>query len=556
MRRHFARRRRAEPRPPPASVSSLSFLGLLAHSRRLLLASAATGLSAGAGVAALVTLIGGALGQAPHDGTASALPYFSLCLFVTAAGGISEILIVRLAQDNLCDLRLRLARHILSAPYRQLQSIGPHRLTATLTEDVGHLAALLESAPPLLIEAATLIGAFVYMGWLSWSFLLLFLAFLLVGGLGAYILQIRSYHWHQKAREATDALFGHFRGLTDGSKELNMSAPRRRAFLNDLNAAADAIKTRIVRGRILTVASDYWGKLAFFLLIGLIVFVLPSLEGASREKVAGFAFVVLFAMRPISVLLNATPVFGKAAVALRNIEELGLAVGPEPRVEGERLGAIATSPTRLELAGVAHRSPADDGESGFLLGPLDLRIEPGELLFVTGGNGAGKTTLALLILGLYPPDEGSLRLGGMVVTEANRDHYRQHFAAVFADAFISDWLPWDRAPETAARAAALLARMRLAEKVRIDDGRFSTIDLSRGQRKRLALIAAYLEDRPFYLFDEWAAEQDPPFRDIFYEELLPELRARGKTVVVITHDDRHFHLADRRIHLNSGRIEE
>lgn len=538
-------------------ASSLSLAGMLEGSRRLLALSAIGGLFAGVGIAALVTLITKSFDQDLVRSADFALRYLGICIFVIAAGTCSEILIVRLAQNNLFDLRLRLSRHILSAPFRELQSIGPHRIIATMTDDVGNVAALIEALPPLLIEAATLLGALVYMGWLSWPLLVVFLVFLLFGGLGAAILQNRSYQWHQRARRTTDALFNHFRALTDGGKELNMNARRRTAFMFDLSVTADAIKLQLCNGRILTVLSDYWGKLAFFCLIGLIAFVTPRFDEASRHTATSCVFVVLFTMRPISVLLNTLPLFGKATVALRNIEGLGLAVGREPHLKGEvELRPIAERPGLLELAHVRHRHRSEWGESGFLLGPIDLRIEPGELVFVTGGNGSGKTTLALLLLGLYSPDEGELRLDGEMVTDFNRDHYRQHFAAVFSDAFIFDALLCDNEAAISKRADELLTQLHLRGKVQINNGRFSTIDLSRGQRKRLALLAAYLEDRPFYVFDEWAAEQDPLFRNIFYNELLPELKARGKTVIVITHDDAYFHLADRRIHLNLGQIED
>jgi len=538
-------------------LPSLSLLSMLEGSRRLLLLSAIGGLIGGGGVAGLITLITKSLDQDPGRATGLALPYVGLCIVVLAAGVFSELLVVRLAQSNLLALRLWLTRHILSAPFQQLQTIGPHRLMATLTDDIGSIAQLIETLPPLLIEASTLFGALLYMGWLSPSLFVVFLAFLLGGGLGVSLLQNRSFWWHQRARQRIDALFGHFRTVTEGCKELKMNARRRRAFMSDLSATANEIRRQLCNGRTFTVISDYWGKLAFFLLIGLIIFVAPRLEDISRETVTSFAFIVLFAMRPISVLLNTMPGIGRGVVALQNIKSLGVAVATEPHLEeGDELQPLAERPRALELLQVKRRHGAEGGDAGFLFGPVDLRIEPGELIFVTGGNGSGKTTLALLLLGLYPPDEGEVRLDGEIVTDFNRDLHRQHFAAVFADAYIFDGLPGSSDAGFSKRADDLLERLQLSDKVRIKDGRFSTVELSKGQRKRLALLAAYLEDRPFYLFDEWAAEQDPLFRDIFYKELLPQLKARGKTTIVITHDDRYFHLADRLLRLNMGQLED
>jgi putative pyoverdin transport system ATP-binding/permease protein len=191
----------------------------------------------------------------------------------------------------------------------------------------------------------------------------------------------------------------------------------------------------------------------------------------------------------------------------------------------------------------------------FALGPVDLAFSPGELVFLIGGNGSGKTTLAKVIVGLYAPENGHILLDGVEVDEARRDRYRQLFSVVFSDFYLFDSLLGIRLERLDQAAQALLEALQLSHKVTIDQGVFSTLDLSQGQRKRLALLVAYLEDRPFYLFDEWAADQDPLFKDVFYRRLLPALKAKGKTVVVITHDDRYFHLADRLIKLESGQVD-
>jgi putative ATP-binding cassette transporter len=177
------------------------------------------------------------------------------------------------------------------------------------------------------------------------------------------------------------------------------------------------------------------------------------------------------------------------------------------------------------------------------------------LVFLTGGNGSGKTTLAKVITGLYVPESGEIKLNGQEVTDETIDDYRQYFSVVFSDFYLFESLLGLNNPEADEKARKYLEQLQLAHKTTVIGGALSSVDLSQGQRKRLALLTAYLEDRPFYVFDEWAADQDPYFREIFYHEILPELKSRGKTLLVISHDDRYYYLGDRVIRLDYGKIE-
>jgi len=188
----------------------------------------------------------------------------------------------------------------------------------------------------------------------------------------------------------------------------------------------------------------------------------------------------------------------------------------------------------------------------FTVGPIDLTVNPGEIVFLTGGNGSGKTTLAKLILGLYWPDGGKIRVDGRPVAAEEKDDYRQLFSVVFSDSFVFESLLGIDIDAVDAAARRYLRRLQIDHKVTIQNGTLSTTDLSTGQRKRLALLTAYLEDRPVYVFDEWAADQDPEFKSFFYRDILPGLKARGKSVIAISHDDRYFSCADRVVTLENG----
>ncbi len=206
----------------------------------------------------------------------------------------------------------------------------------------------------------------------------------------------------------------------------------------------------------------------------------------------------------------------------------------------------------LTFTDVGYRFPSVGGVEGFTLGPLDFTVRAGDIVFVTGANGSGKSTFLSILTGLLPRRSGSVLLGEQEVPELPPVAYRRLFAAIFSDFVLFDELYGiDAEPE---RVDALLERMQLSHKVTFDGRRFSTVELSTGQRKRLAMVVALLQDRPVYVFDEWAADQDPQFREDFYENLIPELVAAGKTVIAVTHDDRFFSLATRRLHIDQGKV--
>lgn len=263
---------------------------------------------------------------------------------------------------------------------------------------------------------------------------------------------------------------------------------------------------------------------------------------------------------PLDGLLNNLPTVNAARVSLARIEAVMAEFGALRTVPPASDAPDVPPAGAVTLRGVTHAYFHERDERMFRIGPIDLTIRPGELVFIVGGNGSGKTTLAKVLTGLYEPEEGTIEVDGRPIGWRERAAYRQRFSAVFNDFHLFDALlgivdPDDPARAQAdARANALIAKLALDHKVKVVDGAFSNRALSTGQRKRLALVVAYLEDRPFYLFDEWAADQDPSFKAVFYEQLLPELRARGKAVIVITHDDRYFDLADRLLKLDNGQI--
>jgi len=523
-------------------------------SRGLMILSVLAGTASGLASAGMMALINTLVSRGKTPSESLIWAFAGLCIALPTFRYLSQVLLTKLTQNSLIELRMRLTRSILAAPLRQLEKIGAPKLLTTLTGDVGMIVGSLAMIPTLLMHVALVAGSLAYMGWLSWQVLLQTLVFIAFG-IATYRMTLsRAIGYFVRSRELQNEMMDRARATVEGTKELKMHRVRREAFLDSTEATIAALQEQSRAGMLAFAATSSWGQVLFFILIGLLAIVLPRFQVVDREVLIGYTIVLFQMMSPLEVLLGSAPALGQAHVAAQMVEKLGFSLESEAR---ERPGEENPQELweTLELAGVSHSYRRENEEESFQLGPIDLTFRPGELVFIVGGNGSGKTTLAKLMLGLYVPEAGEILFAGQAVTDDNREQYRQSFAAVFSDYFIFKTLYGLEAASLNAEARRYLEQLHLEQKVRVERGVLSTVDLSQGQRKRLALLTAYLEDRPIYLFDEWAADQDPLFKKIFYHELLPELKSRGKTVFVISHDDHYFHVADRIIKLDYGQLE-
>lgn len=514
--------------------------------------------ASGIGSAYLVALINRAL-QATADQRAQIGVEFAVTTaFVLLGAWHSQSLFVRLSQATLARMRVHISELMLTAPYRHIEKQGSARLLAVLTSDVQTVSDFYVALPNLTTQGAIVLGCLAYLGTLSWQLFLGAVGITAFGIAGYQLTQARAFRHLQSARKHQDELFEHFRALCDGAKELRLHRKRRNEFFSDLlGESVKNVQQDQTRGFLLYVGSETFGNFIFFGFIGLVLFVLGSLMNLSNEVLSGYALVFLHLILPLDSLLQAVPKINRTRVALERIDHGTARLASALPDSSLRPEPTASSPNRepsIRLEGVTHRFYREQEDGSFLLGPIDLTLGGGEIVFVIGGNGSGKTTLAKLLAGLYRPESGRVLLNGEDVTEDNLDAYRENFSAVFSDFYLFERLIGLSEKHLDDKVAHWLKVLQLNRKVEVKDGRLSTTQLSQGQRKRLALLVAFLEDRPFYLFDEWAADQDPSYKQIFYTELLPALRARGKSIVVISHDDRYFDVADRCISLESGKL--
>ncbi len=513
------------------------------------------GLLSGLCSAGLIAVISTGLSRVDLSRTLLVTAFVGLVLGKVGANALSRLLLSQFSQRTLTDLCRHLSRQVLTTPLSQLEHIGIPRILATLTEDVAVLGWAAQNIPAIATHAAVLAGCAIYLGWLSWAVLLAVALFVLTGAFCYRFLIARAYRHLKRARNTRDLLFQHFRGLTEGMKELKLHADRRQAFLTErIDAATEALKHDAMAGIRHHLTADAWSQVLFYGLLGGLVFLAPVASGLSTEAQTGYLLTALYMMTPIWGVMELWPIMARARISLEKVRALGLSLGSPATVPEPGSLPLETRWDRLEFDGVTFAYPPDVDGRAFTLGPIDFVLRQGELVFLVGGNGSGKSTFVKVLSGLYSPERGTIRLNGQAIADKDREGYSEYFSVVFSDFYLFDTLLGLPGPDLDARAKRYLIELELDDKVQVNDGTFSTTALSQGQRKRLALLTAVLEDRPIYVFDEWAADQDPHYREIFYRRLLPDLKARGKTVVVISHDDRYYHLGDRIIRLEYGKI--
>jgi putative pyoverdin transport system ATP-binding/permease protein len=531
---------------------------LLRSSWKIVAIAIVTGFLSGSSSASLIALISNATTQNPGSSlTLLAWGFLGLALISLVTSIISQVSLIRLSQQAVFQLRMRLCQQVLASELSHLERMGTPRLLATLTEDVQAVANAVYTVPFLCIDIAIVIGCLIYITWLSWQVIILVIILAVIA--------ISSCEWITKqgrknlalAREDEDILFKHFRTITEGVKELKLHYRRRESFTTkQLQVTANTYKRHYTRGLTFFATTNTWGRLIFFFSIGFVLFALPKFITFNLQTLYGYILTFTYLMMPMDNIISKLPLLSQAAIALEKIESLGLSLAS--RAENSTVPLdIKSSWHRLEINEATHTYYTDQEDGNFKIGPINLTLYPQELVFIVGGNGSGKSSLAKLITGLYIPESGEICFDGKLITDDNREWYRQHFSVIFADFYLFDelfGLENDNS-NLDKQAQGYLKLLQLEHKVTIENGVLSTTSLSQGQRKRLALLTAYLEDRPIYLFDEWAADQDPAFKELFYTELLPKLRDKGKTILVITHDDRYFHVADRIIKLDYGKIE-
>ncbi|MEP0984697.1 cyclic peptide export ABC transporter [Ekhidna sp.] len=468
---------------------------------------------------------------------------------------LSSLMLAKLTQTIIHNLRVQLSTKILNAKYSEVEK-NKERLLPMLTHDISTISVAINRFPGIVTGLTTVIGLFIYMIWLSpilfgFTIVVFGLTFLIV----SFTLPLLKKYTHQ-ARMKWDEVFVELEAVVKGIKELSLNQKLKHTFLDDqlTKKSAQEKDLKVKESVVNSLLSRMTDVMLLFGIV-ILIFVIYTTQIVEFDLLGEFLLISLFTVSPLS---SATGFLGNIKaieVALNNIEQMGLKLVTTSR-DIHKLETDTSKPGVIELKGATYTYYNDTEDDQFLLGPINLKIQPNEVIFIVGGNGSGKTTLSKLLLGLYTPQEGHIVYNAEKIDTENLNGYRDEFKAIFDDSYLfdkllakSDTLPADYAND-------LIKAFRIDRKVSMVDGAFSTTRLSQGQTHRLRLISAIMEDANIYLFDEWAANQDPSFKKIFYNEIIPDLKKRGKTVIAITHDELFFDCADRIIKLRNGNLVE
>lgn len=523
-----------------------------------LLATILSTISAFAGVAMLSVITERIAGLSGESKGLHEFVFFAAALIGVVIFGItSQYILAKLGAQIVFEIQNIMSRRLLRTSYEKMEKMGGHRIMATLGTDVSSFSKGLMILPQFIYSITTVLFCLAYMFYSSWQMtFLVVLTFAVI----IFVAQIfiRSGMAHMVAlREHSDVFYSGLRTLVDGGKELSINANRKTHFYNTiLSPVFRLIRDRSIKVSAVFIVLNSGTNASIFALIGAVIYGSTYFPDVTMGTVVGFSLLILYLVEPLENIVGTVQDAGSFIVSYRKIESLELSEDTcffAGRVSDEGMPVNWKS---IAVKGLTYAYQRGADDYTFSIGPFDLNFERGKTYFLTGGNGSGKSTFAKVLVGLYAPRSGGIYIDNRAVGgDISEEWYRANFSTIFSDFFLFDQV-LDRNGMLADDVIIdeYLKKLELFDKVKTEGGVLSSVDLSQGQKKRLALLLSYIEDAPICVYDEWTADQDPYFREYFYKVLLPEQKGKGKTMVVITHDDRYFHLADEQIRFEDGKV--
>lgn len=488
---------------------------------------------------------------ATTEASLAVLPQFLVFLLLLMAVTLgSQLALTVLGHHFVYRLRGEFIKRILDTDIERIEQIGNAQLLASLGSDIRNITLAFVRLPELLQGIILTLGCALYLGWLAPKMLLVTVVWLVITIVVGFKLVARVYRYLDRVREAEDRLQKDYEKVIQGRKELALNRQRARHIYQDqYQVDADSYRQSIIAADTFHLSAVNWSNIMMLGAIGMVFYMANSLGWSDNAVAATFSLTLLFLRTPLLQAVGALPTLLSAQLAFRKLTRLRLA-NYQPEFAA---ASSALAWQQLELRDLTF---AYQGQR-FGIGPINLTLNRGETVFLIGGNGSGKSTLAMLLTGLYQPRSGQILLDGVPVEAQGIEAYRQLFSAVFTDFHLFGQLMGHNGQQPDPQLVdEWLQLLKMSEKLEIVNHQISNLQLSQGQRKRVALLLAAAEGRDFLLLDEWAADQDPQFRRTFYRELLPRLQAMGKTVLAISHDDHYFQHADRLLEMRQGQLQE
>jgi putative ATP-binding cassette transporter len=457
-------------------------------------------------------------------------------------------------QQRLGELRLRIMNKIRLSQLRALESLNQSQIYSALAKEGDYLSQNFPMLVSAIQSVISLIFCLLYIAYLSVP------AFLVIASITVFAL---FYFWSSRqslnlalldVNQHEQSLFESIGHFLKGHKEIRLNRVKSNALYQQFLEIGDQLEASIVK------VGGQWVSLLMFtnaflyVLLGIVVFVLPFFLQGFSDVIYKIAATAIFSVGPFTTITITLPILSRANAELDEIYNL------EKKLDSNNTFKQSNSNTveplfknfeKIALHNVTFSYRNAAGEVTFASGPFNMQINRGDIIFIRGGNGSGKSTLMKLVSGLYLPEEGIIEVDDIVISDINAQSYREIYSCIFTDFHLFDNL--DGIDKVSAnRFSELVELMELTGKVNLENNRFSTLKLSHGQRKRLAMIASLLVDKDIYIFDEWAADQDAHFRKVFYHQILPELKSRNKTIIAVTHDEQYWHLCDTLYTLDLG----
>ncbi|MEJ6472779.1 cyclic peptide export ABC transporter [Pseudoalteromonas piscicida] len=476
--------------------------------------------------------------------------YLCACIAIILLRTAANVLTEYIGSLAVMKLRMSIYRKVLDLSLLDLQKVGQSRLITLLNQDIFTVTKGAMALPLVWVSAISVLGVMGYLVYLDVRVFSFVLATLLIGGATYHLPIIFATRYFMRARTHLDVIQEGTRGIIFGASELKLDKRKAEEFFNEELAIPEKNAMRdSVKGLSIFVLGGNYGEMLVFLVIGIIIFHLPYVYELSQLQLIGIVMAILYLSGPVSIILNSLETISAGGVALRKVnqvyDELSLEV-----IEGDE--DITTQWREVRVTNLKFNYPGN--QLGFGIDVRQLTFKRGEVSYIVGGNGSGKSTLSHCLTLHYLPQEGCISFDDQVITARNLISARHQVSAIYSNFFLFRGLYAKARDANPELIQQYLEYLHLSQKVHVKDGRFSTTSLSDGQRKRLALLCLLLEDRDICVFDEWAADQDPIFKDLFYNKILKDLKSKNKVVIVITHDDRYFDRADQLITMESGQV--